>query len=689
MEKIGEFLAQHREALLASVERAFPPRVKTPENLPRIKRRYLGRQDLAVAGALEALKRGKAAFVVGEMGTGKTTVGAAVASAFPRTLVLCPPHLTRKWKREVEATIPNVTAIIAERPADLERARHLPTPLVVIVSRERAKLGPHYYAAVLPEPEHRIRRREGESPLAMCPNCGQPVRDRHGIPLSFTAARNKRGLVCYHCHAPLTAPKPTGPRRYPLAEYVKRRMRGFFDLLILDEAHEYKGASSAQGNAAGMLAEAIPKVLVLTGTLFGGYASTLFYLLWRFSNVIRREFGYKEADRFVHQYGAFERVHVHDDDGYGGSTRTGRTRVRSRELPSSSPLLLPYLLPQTVFMRLEDVATDLPPYGETVELVEPDPDLERWHAELTRKLGDLNLRTEPKYLGAYLQNGLHAIDTPWQGVEITDPDDEENVVVSHPLLEGGPWAKERRLVELVREERATGRRVLVFVQGTKRRDVTERLQNLLTKAGYQAKVLTSEMVSAKNREAWIAKQVKAGVEVLILHPRLVQTGLDLVDFPTIVFYQVEPSVYTLRQAARRSWRIGQKHPVKVVYLAYKKTMQESALALLASKAQASLALEGVLVEGGLATMANEDASVSLARALAEGKRLDLDPTRFSIATAGLPSEPPFQEPKAAPLEPEPQPLPLLPTADELGLTRKRRGKAPPAEAVVLFPEAFA
>ena len=59
-------------------------------------------------------------------------------------------------------------------------------------------------------------------------------------------------------------------------------------------------------------------------------------------------------------------------------------------------------------------------------------------------------------------------------------------------------------------------------------------------------------------EAWYAKKVKEGVQVVIAHPKLVETGLDLLDFPTILFYESGYSLHTLRQAARRSWRIGQE-----------------------------------------------------------------------------------------------------------------------------------
>ena len=49
----------------------------------------------------------------------------------------------------------------------------------------------------------------------------------------------------------------------------------------------------------------------------------------------------------------------------------------------------------------------------------------------------------------------------------------------------------------------------------------------------------------------MADTVKEGMDVMVCHPRLVQTGLDLVDFPTIVWFEKDYSVYTMRQASRR------------------------------------------------------------------------------------------------------------------------------------------
>ena len=105
----------------------------------------------------------------------------------------------------------------------------------------------------------------------------------------------------------------------------------------------------------------------------------------------------------------------------------------------------------------------------------------------------------------------------------------------------------------------------------------------------------------------------------LLDPVRIPRNSDLIDFPTIVWQEVEYSVYTMRQASRRSWRIGQRRPVRVVYLAYWGTLQAQALTLVAKKLKASLALEGELGNDGLSTFGDdgEDLFMALARSLTE------------------------------------------------------------------------
>ena len=67
--------------------------------------------EVVHAAAELLIDRGeRAAIVNGEMGCGKTTVGIAAAAVlnaegYRRTLVLSPPHLVYKWRREIQETV--------------------------------------------------------------------------------------------------------------------------------------------------------------------------------------------------------------------------------------------------------------------------------------------------------------------------------------------------------------------------------------------------------------------------------------------------------------------------------------------------------------------------------------------------------------------------------------------------------
>jgi hypothetical protein len=134
-------------------------------------------------------------------------------------------------------------------------------------------------------------------------------------------------------------------------------------------------------------------------------------------------------------------------------------------------------------------------------------------------------------------------------------------------------------------------------------------------------VLKADTVAPDRREAWVEEKVKLGIDVLICHPRLVQTGLDLIDFPTICWEEIDYSTYVMRQASRRSWRIGQKRPVKVVFMAYRNSLQADALKLVAKKLQSSLAVERELPEDGLAADGDDgdDLMLALARQIVKGE----------------------------------------------------------------------
>ncbi len=177
-------------------------------------------------------------------------------------LVLCRPHLTRKWKREVEETIPGCRAVIASSITDLERLRTVSgsAPLFVVMSRERAKLSYRWLPATIERlavaDAKLIRSQETDDPVRIpsCPDCGAQVADRDGVPLT-EAELTWRKRRCSQCGSALWQADSAGPRRYPLAGYLKLGMRAFFDLLIGDEirpvAQKLQSSLAVEGELPG------------------------------------------------------------------------------------------------------------------------------------------------------------------------------------------------------------------------------------------------------------------------------------------------------------------------------------------------------------------------------------------------------------------------------------------------------
>ena len=113
---------------------------------------------------------------------------------------------------------------------------------------------------------------------------------------------------------------------------------------------------------------------------------------------------------------------------------------------------------------------------------------------------------------------------------------------------------------------------------------------------------------------------------MITNPSLIETGLDLNAFTTLIFYNVGYNLYTFRQASRRSWRINQTAARVEVYILYfKGTMQERAIKLMATKLAAATLVEGSFSDEGLAAMSDcTDMTSQLARELTMGIRDEVE-----------------------------------------------------------------
>jgi hypothetical protein len=296
---LSEFVEKWQDVIAQRVMATFTPlyqfdleregeRVTNVLNRLSKQRRLPGRKETGlfaaqrhVAVALwKRLQRANFAILLGEMGTGKTTVSSAVSALLGEkgnpTLVLCPPHLVSKWVREVREIVPLSFAMPLYRLSDVERFvrefKHLSpgTPAFAVLSREMAKLGSGWQPAYTRR--KRLMRLNGERKevvnLFACPRCGHLV--HHVEANGETAPVLERGYFekkrrCFECNEPLyqmthlnghattsfaefqeqlsaptslasLLPKPGhGTARFPISDYIARRHRGFFKLLLSDE----------------------------------------------------------------------------------------------------------------------------------------------------------------------------------------------------------------------------------------------------------------------------------------------------------------------------------------------------------------------------------------------------------------------------------------------------------------------
>lgn len=723
---LNDFVTEFGDELLDSLNRANPPvyagwqRANRQLLLAGLKRKLFPAQADVVHAVSELLvNRGeRAAIVNGEMGCGKTTVGIATAAVlnaegYRRTLVLSPPHLVYKWRREIQETIAGAKVWVLNGPDTLVKPLKLREQLGLpqqgqefyVLGRVRMRMGFHWKPAF-----HRSRSLQGE--LASCPHCGSIVTDVDGEPISPVALEAEESRrKCQSCHATLwTLMRPKGLsasdqsqavlkalRRIPTigevtakrlmqkfgesflanilgdnihefinlmdgkgelvfsdrqanrmeramanmefgfgeggyqpSEFIKRYLpQGAFDLLIADEAHEYKNGGSAQGQAMGVLAAKARKTLLLTGTLMGGYGDDIFHLLFRALPGRMIEDGYRPSNSgsmtaaamaFMRDHGVLKDIYSESTGVAHKTARGSKVTVRTVKAPGFGPKgVLRCVLPFTVFLKLKDIGGNvLPPYDEEFREVAMDTaqaDAYRDLAgRLTAELKQALAKRDTTLLGVVLNVLLAWPDCCFRAETVLHPRTRHTLAFTPAQFnELQVMPKERELIDICKAEKAQGRKVLAYTVYTGTRDTTSRLKVLLEQEGLKVSVLRAS-VEASRREDWIAEQIDRGIDVLLTNPELVKTGLDLLEFPTIVFAQTGFNVYTLQQAARRSWRIGQKLPVKVIYLGYAATSQMTCLSLMAKKIAVSQSTSGDVPESGLDVLNQDGDSVEVALA---------------------------------------------------------------------------
>jgi hypothetical protein len=316
--------------------------------------------------------------------------------------------------------------------------------------------------------------------------------------------------------------------------------------------------------------------------------------------------------------------------------------------------ILRHLLPVAIFVHKGDLDVELPALTEKPFAVSfgDDPIAGELQAEYGRLQNELLTRIRAdrfdpersgRLLGALvdLPSYLDRATDDLPPYEIRYPDGE---LVALGATFPASWRtpKELRFLERVGAYLAAGDKVLVFLRHTGSAHLPNRLVRLLRMLTSNVAWLDAKKVPAAKREAWIDEQVIAkGVEVLLVNPNAVRTGLNnLVTFSAGIWYELDLSTTTLRQANGRLHRIGQVRPVSIETMFYSGTAQQIAFDLIAAKASTSLRVDALDLRSALeAAGALDEEADAMATALSLGNAVysALEaPLRRERPTAPLP-----------------------------------------------------
>ena len=377
------------------------------------------------------------------------------------------------------------------------------------------------------------------------------------------------------------------------------------------------------------------KVIGMTATLVNGYAKGIFYLLFRLkSHLMLLDNQKYEASRdFCLQYGVVEELYqVEQTNTFNSTSKATKRKVREKFLPGISPLVYSrFLLENAVFLSLADMGKELPDYEEVPLFCEMTDEIKKEYSRLEnefKKIMKNDKQIANRILSSYM-NLLSAYpDQPYGHNPIYNPfrkAEEEALIIPKDFGDINTiLPKDDKVIELIERKVAEGENVIIYTAWT-RLDSQDKMFKTLNQKGIPTVILKPSIEPIK-REEWVDKRLKKGIRVLITNPALVETGLDLNAFTTLIFYNIAYNLYIFRQASRRSWRINQTAPKVEVYMFYyKDTMQQRALRLMASKLSAATVIEGNISEEGLAAMSDcEDLTTQLAKELMSGLKENVD-----------------------------------------------------------------
>ena len=394
--------------------------------------------------------------------------------------------------------------------------------------------------------------------------------------------------------------------RWMIAQLFQRMLPKHFHMGIFDEIHQMKAQGSGRGLAFHKILKSCRKSTFLTGTLTNGASSSIQAVLWRVFPKELLDLGFTHrttAETWAQRYGVLEKVKKINDEvtQVGVTTNRKKVEVIIKEKPGISPeLVANHLLDKSIFMDVSELQVPMITLEEKPIVVPLDDDhydeYKKFHHALYNACFSYQRDLGSASWSRFNPSVLNYADQPNLGmsVEFKGKDGELLDHITAPAFpESYETAKERKLVEIVLQRLAQDRRVIIYTNFTGEYRTNQRLKKVLKRNGIDSVILDNK-VSTEQRFEWLDEQTKKGTKVIITNQTLVQVGLDLLAFPTIIFWQMNDDINVVRQAAKRSHRLGQSKHCEVLFLVNEKTQQMAQFQRLMSRRVSALMVEGAI-----------------------------------------------------------------------------------------------
>ncbi|KQN96852.1 helicase-related protein [Paenibacillus sp. Leaf72] len=418
--------------------------------------------------------------------------------------------------------------------------------------------------------------------------------------------------------------------RWMIAEIFQKHLKNHFHVGLFDEIQQMKASDSGRGLAFHKLLKSCKKAMFLTGTLTNGASSSIQATLWRSDSKSLIEEGFKHnttKELWAQKYGVIEKITYLDEESEGiiGRTTNRRSeRVQVTEKPGIAPQLVArHLLHKSVFVELADLGLPLVRLKEEPIIVpldeEHDAAYQLFHNRLYNACKEFQQELKSKAWAKFNPATLNYAAQP-QLENVVEFVDENGTILHTVKAETFPedylTSTERRLIDDVKNELKDNRGCIIFTHYTGIFRTNQRIQKILREKGIESEILDVNTTSSVGRFEWLEKHREKGTKVLIMSASLVQVGLDLLEWPTLMFWQMNDNIDVLRQASRRAWRIGQSLECRVRYYVSEKTQQMAQFQRLMRRRIQALLVEGRIERSdNLAQYANDDSS-NLTRDLA-------------------------------------------------------------------------